>query len=49
MEEIKDSNPLPIYITERSAVATRKRCSYREAVTVLEVWRLIRPKAGRMR
>jgi hypothetical protein len=48
MEEIKDSIPLPICITKRSVVATRKRCSYREAVTIIEVRQLTRPKAGRM-
>jgi hypothetical protein len=48
MEEIKDSIPLPIYITGHSAMATRKRCSYKEVVTVIGVRQLISPKAGRM-
>jgi hypothetical protein len=48
MEKIKDSNPLPLYITGHSAMATKKRCSFEEVVTVIGLRQLISPKAGRM-
>jgi hypothetical protein len=48
MEDIKDSIPLPINNTGHSAMATRKRCSYKEVVTVIGVRQFISPKAGRM-